>query len=488
MADESERHGQTVSPRISRRAIWAGALGVTAAGLAGLGAWLSRTPVGLLDGHSRSRAIDGDSVLPQSVDVLIIGGGFVGAFAALALAERGVSVALCEKGAIAGEASGRSMGYVDSQLLDPIKLELVSHAKRLWRELDTRIGLDAGYRPTGLVQALADAPAREFAQGWVAQTRAIPEMESRILSARELEALLPDMRDPPAAALHTLADGSVEPQLAAPAVAEAARRHGARILQQCAVRGLETKAGRVSAAVTEKGTIACQAVILAGGAWSSLFLKSLGLPLPQLNIYLSMMALSAVPGPKVPYSAGSYGFRPQVNGDYTFGAVDFAAPIEPATLGNLQRLWPAVRAFWPMASVGFSPREFWNQLSTSSRWSLNEPSPFEARRVQVPEFRAGPLQEGLKELRAHFPIFEGARIVDRWTGVISSTPDNMPVIGPLTRYPGLYAGTAFTFGLTMGPAAGEALADLATGRTPVIDLKPYRYERFSDGSALSFYP
>ncbi|HUI61833.1 MAG TPA: FAD-dependent oxidoreductase, partial [Steroidobacteraceae bacterium] len=106
MADESERHGQTVSPRISRRAIWAGALGVTAAGLAGLGAWLSRTPVGLLDGHSRSRAIDGDSVLPQSVDVLIIGGGFVGAFAALALAERGVSVALCEKGAIAGEASG----------------------------------------------------------------------------------------------------------------------------------------------------------------------------------------------------------------------------------------------------------------------------------------------------------------------------------------------------------------------------------------------
>jgi glycine/D-amino acid oxidase-like deaminating enzyme len=447
------------------------------------------TPVGLMEGSSRARAIAGSAVAPPQAEVVVIGGGYVGTSAALTLAERGVSVALCEKGVIAGEASGRSMGYVDSQLLDPVKLELVGRSKALWGQMNQRTCIDTGYRPTGLIQSLADPAMRSAAEAWLTSIRDIPGIEARLLTSQELTELLPEMRGPPPAALYTPTDACVEPELAAPAIAEAAKRRGAHILQQCAVRGLETQAGRVSAVVTERGAIACGAVILAGGSWTPLFLKRLGVSLPQLSVYLSMMSVTGVlEGPKIPFSAGSYGFRPHADGDWSIGVVDFAAPIELTTLRNLPRLMPAIRAFWPMARIGFSPRQFWREFRTGSHWSLDRPSPFEQRRVQVPEFRAQPIERAFAELCEHFPVFRPARVKERWSGVINSTPDNMPVIGPLTGHLGVFVGTALTFGLTMGPAAGEALADLAMGRAPAIDLHPYRLDRFSDGSPISYRP
>ena len=77
-------------------------------------------------------------------------------------------------------------------------------------------------------------------------------------------------------ALYTPTDGRAEPPQAAPAIAEAARAAGATILTECAVRGIETQGGRVSGVVTEKGRIACDAVVLAGGAWSRLFCGNVG--------------------------------------------------------------------------------------------------------------------------------------------------------------------------------------------------------------------
>ena len=80
------------------------------------------------------------------------------------------------------------------------------------------------------------------------------------------------------------ADGRAEPQLAAPAIAEAARDKGAVILTECAVRGVETSGSAISGVVTERGPIACAAVVLAGGAWSRLFSGNLGIEFPQLKV------------------------------------------------------------------------------------------------------------------------------------------------------------------------------------------------------------
>jgi glycine/D-amino acid oxidase-like deaminating enzyme len=138
--------------------------------------------VGLIEGSSRARSIVSSPVVPRQVDVVVIGGGFVGTTAALTLAERGVSVALCEKGVIAGEASGRSMGYIDSQLLDPVKFELVRRAKILRCQMNDRIRMDTGYRSTGLIQSLATPAMCAAAEGWLQSVRDFPDMQASILA------------------------------------------------------------------------------------------------------------------------------------------------------------------------------------------------------------------------------------------------------------------------------------------------------------------
>jgi glycine/D-amino acid oxidase-like deaminating enzyme len=102
-------------------------------------------------------------------------------------------------------------------------------------------------------------------------------------------------------------------------------------LQDCAVRGLETGGGKIIGVVTEKGPIACQSVVLAGGAWTTLFARSLGIHYAQYDLHMSMVGLSAVPGPETSLSGGEYGFRRRIDGAYSFGVIEFAVPLLPGT-------------------------------------------------------------------------------------------------------------------------------------------------------------
>src|SRR4051794_39594284 len=77
--------------------------------------------------------VESDETLPQRAAVVIVGGGIVGASAALFLAKRGVSVALCEKGQIAGEQSSRNWGWVRKMGRDPRELRLIIESLRQWQ-------------------------------------------------------------------------------------------------------------------------------------------------------------------------------------------------------------------------------------------------------------------------------------------------------------------------------------------------------------------
>ena len=92
-----------------------------------------------------------DDRLPASAEVVIVGGGIVGASAALALAERNVPVLLCEKGTIGAEQSGRNWGWCRKQGRDPRELPLMLESMRMWEGLARRVGFDVGFRRTGVV-------------------------------------------------------------------------------------------------------------------------------------------------------------------------------------------------------------------------------------------------------------------------------------------------------------------------------------------------
>src|SRR4249920_575059 len=92
-----------------------------------------------------------DEALPARADVVIIGGGIIGTSAALFLAQRGVSVALCEKGRIAGEQSSRNWGWCRKMVRDPRELPLVIESLRLWEGMNQLVEAETGFRTCGIM-------------------------------------------------------------------------------------------------------------------------------------------------------------------------------------------------------------------------------------------------------------------------------------------------------------------------------------------------
>src|SRR5262249_44479302 len=153
---------------------------------------------------------------------------------------------------------------------DPREIPLVIESLRLWQDLNERVNAETGFRTSGILFAAETEADEARHEAWLEHARPY-QLDSRRVGAAEMAALLPGAAQPFPGALYTASDGGAEPQKATPAIAAAARRHGVVLLANCAVRGIETAAGRVAAVMTERGRIACGAVALAAGAWSGLF-------------------------------------------------------------------------------------------------------------------------------------------------------------------------------------------------------------------------
>ena len=218
-----------------------------------------------------------DSALPQSTTVAVIGGGIIGVATALELAERGVPVVLLEKGIIAGEQSSRNWGWCRQMGRDPRELPLILESLKLWRGMNERVGAETGYRDCGIVYLTETEAELAAKEKWYADNVKTYGLETRLVSGAEADRLQPGSTRSWKGGLYTASDGRAEPFLAVPAMARQAQKLGAKIFQNCAVRGVETSIGRISSVVTEKGAIACEQVVLAGGAWSRRFLHNLGI-------------------------------------------------------------------------------------------------------------------------------------------------------------------------------------------------------------------
>lgn len=465
--------------KISRRQLIVGA-GVVAAGAA---LWKVTGPGGgAIDGRSRANTVVTDTVLPKSADVVIIGAGIVGVTLALHLASRGVSVVVCEKGQVAGEASGRAVGQVASAGLSPEKMGILNYAKSEWALMNERAGGDTGYRRNGYFCPFTSDQDAGMWEEWLNAVRG-DEPEAKILTADQARSLIGpgDWKG----AFFNPTDGGVEPTMAAPAIAEGAKRLGAKIIAPCAVRGIETAGGKVSGVVTELGVIQASSVVLAGGCWSPLFARSLGIDLPGLNIFSMVRSVYGVDGPPGTGDLPTVSWRKQVDGGYTISVVGGTVPLVPAMFRDGLKYLDAWRkAHWDIHLNAST--HFFEQLGVPSSWRMDEVSPFEKMRVLQPTDNGPIAQQAIDDIQAMMPAFKGMRLTDAWGGALIATPDNTPTVGPVASHPGLFLATGLTYGMTMGPAISAMLADIITGNKPVIDPHPYRYERYIDGSKLLF--
>ncbi|MCM2475544.1 FAD-binding oxidoreductase [Rhizobium sp. CG5] len=426
-----------------------------------------------------------DERLPASADVVIIGGGIAGASAAYALAQKGHSVALLEKGVICGEQSSRNWGWCRQQNRDFRELDLARHSLEIWNRLSGELGVDVSFRQAGLIYVTKSQSDMAQWGEWIEKARNY-NVHSRLLTATEAKKMTPGSVGDWIGGVHSPSDGHAEPSTAGPAIAEGARRHGATLHQNCAARGLETSGGRVSAVVTEKGVIRANAVLLAGGAWSSLFCRHEGLGLQQACV----RSTSFFTAPTANVTEGGLSMddvtiRRRLDGGYTVGLSGRGTvEISPQGLRYAKPFWPMFKE--RRAKLKFAiGRSFFEGPEAFMRWTNDRPSPFERIRTLDPSADPALVDKGVQFLRKAYPELADLKVMQSWGGLIDCTPDAIPVISAVESMPGLYLSTGYSgHGFGIGPGAGRLAADLIAGDTPIVDPHPFRYSRMIDGTNL----
>lgn len=431
-------------------------------------------------------AVHDSPLFPEQVDTIVIGGGIVGCCAAYELAKRGVSVALLEKGLIGGEQSSRNWGWVRQQNRDLFELPLAMYSLQRWEAMSSEIGRDLGFRRSGIVYTTDSEKSLERWRSWGEKARE-QGFVSHLLDAKGARERVPGTTSSWIGGVWSPYDGRAEPSMACPAIAHGARELGAFVHQNCAVRGLDLQAGKVSGVWTERGRIRADTVICAGGAWSSRFCRRHGVELPAANIRGT--ALQTTIAPEVTpgcLATSKVAMRRRLDGSYTLATLGHGrVDISPQGLRYATKFYAAYRSNVAKKLQIRLSRTFFSGPEALGTWQFDDISPFERARILDPAPNLAEARATLAGLIDEYPSLKGIHIARAWAGLIDTTPDMVPVISRVDAIPGFIVASGFSgHGFGIGPGGGRLAADLVTRDDPVVDITPYRLARFAQGSRV----
>lgn len=423
--------------------------------------------------------VETDSGLPHAADAVIIGAGIVGVFAAYYLARRGMKVALVEKGRVGAEQSSRNWGWCRQQNRDARELPMATRSLDLWERFAAESGEDTGFRRCGLLY-LSDSEEelagwarwRDFARTVGVTTHMLDSAEASERGRATGRIWKGGVFSP--------TDGTADPASAAPAVARAVTKLGGTVHQNCAARGIELEAGRLSAVVTEHGTIRTKIAVLAGGAWASSFCRQLGIRFPQASVRSSILSVEAGAGdlPDALHTARVSVTR-RGDGGHTL-AISGRGRVDP-TAQNMRfagQFLPMFMRRWRSLSPG-GLEGIRNGHESLAGWRLDRPTPMEQVRILDPAVDRRTVRLTHQRAIELLPSLSGRRITASWAGYIDSTPDGVPAIGEMATVPGFILAAGFSgHGFGIGPGAGHLIADIVTAAEPIVDPEPYHPKRF----------
>jgi glycine/D-amino acid oxidase-like deaminating enzyme len=427
---------------------------------------------------------DHSGPLPQAVDVTVIGGGIIGLMTAWELSREGLRVLLCEKGKLAGEQSGRNWGWLRQQGRDLAELPIMMAAMRCWKDLPPALREAIGFRPTGVTYLARDAARMASFEGWLAQAK--PHgIDSRMLSRSEVEAMLPNSAGW-IGALHTPSDAQAEPFVTVPLLARAAIADGVIVRETCAVRGLELAAGRISGVVTEAGTVRCDRVVLAGGAWSSLFLAAHGVRLRQLSVASTVSTTASLPAGFAHGAAADDRFAIRCRADGSHDLTAWSSHrffIGPDAFRNFGAFLPHLLADFRSTKLRpAAPQGYPDGWRTPRHWSNTDRSPFERCRILNPRPDMAGIAQLQNQFASAFPSIGKPVIAASWAGMIDVTPDTLPVVDH-APIPGLVIATGMSgHGFGIAPGMAKVIANLVQGRAQQSEISAFGYDRFFDGT------
>ncbi|HEX9728139.1 MAG TPA: glycine oxidase ThiO [Gemmatimonadales bacterium] len=363
------------------------------------------------------------------VDVLVVGGGIVGAAAARGLAGAGLIVELIDSGTedgIATQASGGMLAPLAESGADDPLAGLSVRARDLYRELAPALhdetGIDVGLWSEGILKVAFTEEEEDAGRSSIAWQRQ-QGLNTDWLPASALRQQCPGLSPAVRGAVLAPEDGALDPMALLEALLVSGTKHGLRIARNEHVQRVLIEDGRVTGVVTDKTRRAAGAVVVAAGSWSR---RIEGLPRP--------LSVEPVRGQMLAF-------------DWPDG--------EPRAIvysGRGYVLWRGAEAVAgsTMEHVGF------------------DASVTDEGVEQVGEI-AGRL----------YPALAGAPIRRRWAGLRPATPDGRPIIGPDPEIPGLWYATGHgRNGILLAGITGEILANLFTENTLEFDLSLLAPSRF----------
>ncbi len=430
--------------------------------------------------------VPSDAALPEAADVVVVGAGIIGVSAALALAKKGHSVALLEKGVVAGEQSSRNWGWCRLLNRDEREIPLMQASLSMWDGLAEEAGADLGFTRHGLVYVTRDPAELAGWEAWVEMARPF-QPPVRMIGAEEARRLTPGNDGAWIGGVVSPRDGWANPAIAAPRLAAAARARGATLHQNCAVRGIDLKAGRVAGVFTEKGHIRTSRVIVAAGAWASMFLRRHGVDMPQSSVHSTVFATT--PAKRVSPGAlvtPDFILTPLPDGGYIVAAKTRARlELTPQGIRYARKFWPTLIKRRKLIEMRLGRSFLEGPDAWHGSWSFEKPTVFERIRVLDPKPNEKIVAPALREITAAYPELAGIGMARIWAGWIDSTPDAVPVISPVPEVPGLVVAAGFSgHGFGIGPASGRLAADLAVNDTPIVDPEPFELARLVDGRPI----
>ncbi|MER5252195.1 FAD-binding oxidoreductase [Streptomyces sp. NPDC002855] len=375
--------------------------------------------------------------MPPTADVVIVGGGVMGASIAFHLAEAGVrDVVVVERGELACGSSGKPIGGVRAHFSDPLNIELGHRSLRAYQDFPHRPGADIRLDTVGYLFLLTgERQVGAFTESVRLQNSlGVP---SRMIDADEARRLCPYLStDGLMAAVHSPTDGHARPGLVVHGYADAAAGAGVRFATQTRVTGMDTTGDRVSAVHTDRGTVACSTVICTAGAWSARIGAMVGIDLPVRPVrrQLAFTERLSPAAPRIPFT------------------------------------------------IDFTSSAYFHNSDDGLLFGLADPrQPDGFDTTWTPEW----LDLFQDVVRHRAPALAEMPIADGWAGLYEVTPDHNALIGRSGELPNFLYATGFSgHGFLQAPAVGEIVRDLHLERTPCVDVAPLSADRFRNGAAI----
>ncbi len=371
----------------------------------------------------------------DAADVIIVGGGLMGASAAFFLRKRGRSVILLERGLVGQQASGVNFGNVRRQGRYLAQLPLANRSREIWGRLPELIGEDCEFVASGHLRVCYSAEYAARAETYARDAREYG-LDLEIIAPGALRSRFPYLGHEVLLGSLGALDGHANPRLVAPAFGRAASRDGARVEENAEVLAIEKIGEDFHVETRNRGSFRAPVILVTAGAWAGAMAARFGEPVPLVARGPQMGVTEPVPyrikptlGVSTPHEAETIYLRQVTRGNIVFGG------------GNRNEVnLDAIRAH-------VNPENTLNQMP---------------------------------QLRRLLPGIGNLNLIRVWSGIESYLPDDLPIMGPSEKTAGLYYAFGFCgAGFQIGPGVGDVMAELIDTGSTVTPIEPFQIRRFA---------